>query len=278
MEFIITEEQIEDFRSQLTEEEKSDQTIKKYVRDVLAFRNFTGETAKIKKARMREWKDWLIDNFAPTTVNAMLASVNGFFKRTGHYECTVKELKIQKAASRSADRDLTKEDYLRLIEEARKKGKIRLALIIETLGSTGMRIGELRFLTVESAVQGAVRVNSKGKLRRIVLPEELCRKLLDYTGERKSGCIFITRTGRPVDRSNIFHEMKKLSEAANVQASKIFPHNLRHLFAITYYKIHRDLSHLADLLGHSNINTTRIYTLISDREHEKSINKLGLVL
>ena len=196
------------------------------------------------------------------------------------YDCIVKSLKIQKEAFRAKERDLSKEEYYRLLSAAEKKGNMRLSLIMQTICSTGIRISELRFITMEAInigyCKGFVQKENNGP---VLLPEMLCKKLKYYGRKKKikRGSIFITRNGNPMDRSNIWHEMKELYQEAGVIERKIFPHNLRHLFALTYYKVKKDISHLADLLGHSNINTTRIYTLVSGEEQARQLEFLGLV-
>ena len=209
----------------------------------------------------------------------MLAAVNVFLRSLEWYDCIVKSLKIQKEAFREKERDLTKEEYYRLLSAAENKGDLRLSLIMQTICATGIRISELRFITVEAVKIGYARVYSKGKQRTVLLPEVLCRKLKSYRRERnlKKGSLFVTRNGRPMDRSNIYHAMRALCQDARVMGKKIFPHNLRHLFALTYYKVKKDISHLADLLGHSNINTTRIYTMVSGEEQARQLEFLGLV-
>lgn len=279
MEHFLNETMIDEFRLRLEEDEKSKVTIEKYIRDVRAFFMYAGVSVGISKTTMIAYKDYLITKYSAASVNSMLTSVNVFLKEMNWYDCVVKILKIQKEAFRAEERDLSKEEYYRLLSAAEKKGNMRLSLIMQTICSTGIRISELRFITIEAINTGCARVHSKGKQRTVLLPEPLRRKLKDYGCRKKiqKGSIFITRTGRPIDRSNVCHEMKALSKEAKVMKKKIFPHNLRHLFAVTYYKVKKDISHLADLLGHSNINTTRIYTLVSGEEQAKQIEFLGLV-
>lgn len=269
-----------DFQRILADEEKSAGTIQKYCRDVQSFLHFAEKEETFTKPLTLAYKDHLLKTYAPVTVNSILAALNVFLKRLGFYDCVVKTPKIQKEAFRTTGRDLEKEEYCRLLITARRQGKKRLYLIMETLCATGIRVGELRFITIQALEDGSVKVRSKGKQRTVLLPAALCQKLKDYVREqnRTEGPVFVTRTGRPVDRSNICHEMKKLSQSAGIEKKKIFPHNLRHLFAKTYYRAKKDLSHLTDLLGHSSINTTRIYTQVSDREHSRQIDSLGLIL
>lgn len=279
MEHFLNETMIDKFRLRLEEDEKSKVTIEKYIRDVRAFFVYAGVSVEISKTTMIAYKDYLITKYSAASVNSMLTSVNIFLKEMNWHDCVVKILKIQKEAFRAAERDLSKEEYYRLLSAAEKKGNMRLSLIMQTICSTGIRISELRFITIEAINIGCARVHSKGKQRTVLLPEPLRRKLKDYGCRKKiqKGSIFVTRTGKPIDRSNVCREMKALSKEAKVMKKKIFPHNLRHLFAVTYYKVKKDISHLADLLGHSNINTTRIYTLVSGEEQAKQIEFLGLV-
>ncbi len=280
MEHFIRQEMLEEFRKKLWEEEKSGATVEKYIRDLEAFYRFMGEGGNVTKEVMISYKEYITGKYAPSSVNSMLAAVNTFLRRMGWHECTVKALKIQKEAFRSQKKELTKEEYYNLLEAAKRKGNMRLYLMMETLCATGIRISELRCITVEAVRAGYATACSKGKRRTILLPSVLCRKLRKYVKEqqKKEGMIFVTRSGNAVDRSNIVHDMKKLCEEAGVPREKIFPHNLRHLFATTYYRKKKDITHLADLLGHSNINTTRIYTLESGEEHARQINVLGLVI
>lgn len=279
MEHFLNEAMIDEFRLRLEEEEKSSATIDKYIRDVRTFFVYAGVTESINKTTMIAYKEYLITKYAAASVNSMLTSVNIFLKEMNWHDCVVKILKIQKEAFRAKERDLTKEEYYRLVRAAEKKGNIRLSLIMQTIGSTGIRISELKYITVAAINMGYASVCSKGKRRTVLLPEALCQKLKHYVREKKiqRGSIFVTRTGKNVDRSNVCHEMKALGREAGVMKKKIFPHNLRHLFVLTYYRAKKDISHLADLLGHSNINTTRIYTLVSGEEQAKQIEFLGLV-
>lgn len=279
MEHFLNEAMIDEFRLRLEEEEKSSATIDKYIRDVRTFFAYAGVAESINKTTMIAYKEYLITKYAAASVNSMLTSVNIFLKEMNWHDCVVKILKIQKEAFRAKERDLTKEEYYRLVRTAEKKGNIRLSLIMQTIGSTGIRISELKYITVAAINMGYASVCSKGKRRTVLLPEALCQKLKHYVREKKiqRGSVFVTRTGKNVDRSNVCHEMKALGREAGVMKKKIFPHNLRHLFALTYYRAKKDISHLADLLGHSNINTTRIYTLVSGEEQAKQIEFLGLV-
>lgn len=280
MEHTIKQDMLERFRSAMAEDEKSSATISKYVRDVRAFMEWLGERGTVSKETAIQYKEYLIGKYAVTSVNSMLAALNCFFRRMDWYDCLVKTLKVQREAFRRHERELSKEEYFRLLDAAQRTGNKRLQLVMESICSTGIRISELRFITAEALLCAQVRVSLKGKTRTVLLPPKLCRKLRQYAAQKgiETGSIFITSGGRPLDRSNVLHEMKRLCSEAGVDREKVFPHNLRHLFACTYYRVNKDLSHLADLLGHSNINTTRIYTQVSGEEQVKELTALGLLL
>jgi len=280
MKYELKQYMIKQFQAQLTEEEKSEATIRKYVHDVQSFFEYLDEDKKVSKNVVIGYKQFLMETFTPCSVNSMLSALNCFLRWAGWYDCIVKTLKIQKEAFRSGEKELSKEEYYRLLDQAHKNGNIRLYLLIQTIGSTGIRVGELRFITVESLKSGRARVSLKGKTRTVLMPKLLCRKLKIYAKERgiQSGSVFVTARGKPLDRSNICHDMKRLCEKAGVPKEKVFPHNLRHLFACIYYSEEKDLSHLADILGHSNVNTTRIYTMTSEEEQARRIEELGLVV
>ncbi|MDO5539319.1 MAG: tyrosine-type recombinase/integrase [Eubacteriales bacterium] len=277
---LLDKTMLKTFREGLEEEEKAKTTIEKYMHDVEMFFRYAERTEEINKYTVIAYKGFLTDNYAASSVNSMLAAVNVFLKKMGWYDCVVKSLKIQKEAFRTREKDLTKEEYYRLLDAAKKKNNIRLYWIMQVLCATGIRVSELKYVTVESLNTGCAKVSSKGKRRTVLLPSVLCKKLRKYVREQqiRNGSIFVTRSGKPVDRSNICHDMKKLCAETGIFRGKVFPHNLRHLFALTYYKAKKDLSHLADLLGHSNVNTTRIYTLVSSEEQERQIGVLGLVV
>lgn len=279
MDHFMDELQLEQFRRTLKEEEKSRRTIEKYERDLLAFLRYLGEPGLVNKAVVIRYKESLLEHYAVSSVNSMLAALNRFFKEQDWYDCVVKLVRVQREAFRSQEKELSREEYFRLVDAAEKKGKKRLSCLMQTLCATGIRISELPFITVEAVKRRSAVVRLKGKTRTVLLPDALCESLLDYAMQKGifKGSIFVTRSGRPMDRSNILHEMKKLSGEAEVERSKIFPHNLRHLFAYTYYEMEKDITHLADLLGHSNINTTRIYTMSSGRKQAEQIERLGLL-
>lgn len=275
----ITCEQIKEFGGSLIQDEKSKATLEKYIRDMEGFSAFVGGR-DVTKELVIEYKRGIMERYAPTSVNSMLAAVNRFLKEMGWYDCMVKAVKIQRQAFRAKERELSKGEYYRLLETAKRRGNIRLYLLMQTICSTGIRVSELKFVTLEAVKSGRATVSLKGKTRTVLIPADLCKELKRYAKGKGilGGSIFVTRSGNPMDRSNILHEMKKLCEAAKVDRRKVFPHNLRHLFACLYYKAVKDLSRLADLLGHSSVNTTRIYTSVSDEEQARQIERLGLVL
>lgn len=275
----VTPEQLQAYSKHLYLGEKSAATIEKYLRDVRAFARWL-EGREITKERTSEWKACLIErNYAPASINAMLSALNSLLDFLGLMDCRVKILKIQRRMFRDSSRDLTRSDYDVLTATARSKGKERLALLMEAICATGIRVSEVKYLTVEAAQEGRAEISLKGKIRTILIPVKLCRKLLKYAKKQRITCgeIFLTRNGTPISRRQIWAEMKGLCEAAGVAASKVFPHNLRHLFATIFYRVCRDIVKLADLLGHSNLETTRIYLLTTGAEHQRQLNRLGLV-
>jgi site-specific recombinase XerD len=273
-----TRKQLENFSHWLSREEKSNATREKYLRDAEAFFRFTGKN-EISKEGILAWKQQLIDlGYAIRSVNSMLASVNSLLDFLGLGDCKVKSLKLQRQTYCSEEKELTKAEYLRLLEAS--KGKTQLYLVIQTICATGIRVSELKHFTVEAVRTGEISVNCKGKNRRILLPGKLRKLLLSYAKERKitTGVIFRNSKGKALDRSSIWRQMKQLCKAAGVQESKVFPHNLRKLFARTFYGIEKDIAKLADILGHSSINTTRIYIMTTGQEHRRKIERLGLVV
>lgn len=275
---IITDEKIAEFKRYLSEEEKAEATVEKYVRDISAFtRWLCGRN--VEKAVVLEYKQRLMEAYAPASVNSILSSLNNFFVFNEWFSCRVKTLKIQRQMFLSQDKELTKAEYDRLLSAAKNEENWRLYLLMQTICSTGIRISELRFVSAEAVRWGRAVINCKGKVRQVILPKKLCKMLLRYLKENniKSGHVFRTKTGKPLDRTNVWRMLKKLCDKANVPKSKVFPHNFRHLFARTYYSIEKDISRLADILGHSNVNTTRIYTMESGRIHRMQIQKLGLL-
>lgn len=275
----VISENVKKYADYLQSEERSENTIAKYVRDLRVFLTF-GKGGEITKTVLLEWKEKLIQEYAPASVNSMLAAVNGFLDWLGQPECKVKPLKIQREIFARPEKELTKAEYDRLVRAAQGKNNERLALLLQTICATGIRVSELPFITVRAVQTGRALVDCKGKSRTVFLPKELCRSLTCFCREQKitSGVVFCTASGRPLDRCNIWRDMKKLCKSAGVTESKVFPHNLRHLFAQTYYSLEKDLSRLADLLGHSNVNTTKIYTMESGRTHRRQLERMGLVL
>lgn len=275
----LTTEHIQRYLIHLREQERAPATIRKYAHDLTALRERL-DGQPLTKAALIAWKAELTAAHAPTTVNSMLAAANGFFHFMGWGEVCVKPLKIQTAIFCDEGRELSRSEYARLVAAAGRAGNQRLSLVIQTICATGIRVSELRFITVEAVQTGRAEVSNKGKRRTVFLPDKLRRLLKQYLkGQKKTaGAVFTTRTGKPLDRSNIWRDMKALCESAGVEPGKVFPHNLRHLFARTYYSIEKDLSRLADILGHSSVNTTRIYTVESGEVHRRQVGRLGLVL
>ncbi len=271
---------IRQFEQVLKGGEKSAATIEKYLRDAGGFARFIGDGNAITKDAVIAYKQELVKNYSVTSANSMLVAINCFLRTAGCEECAVKTFKVQREAFRPRERELSREEYIRLLLTAKKKGRVRLCLIMQAICATGIRISELPFITVEALETRRAQVSLKGKSRTVILPKALCGELAGYVQEKniRSGSIFVSKNGRPLDRSNILREMKLLCEEAGVEKEKVFPHNLRHLFALTYYQLEGDICHLADLLGHSNINTTRIYTLTSSEKQEQQIDRLGLLL
>lgn len=269
---------IDDFKRHLIEEERTQTTIEKYVRDISFFYKWCRNN-EITKTIVLEYKQVLCQKYAPTSVNSIVSSINSFFEFAGWHELKIKTLKIQKQIFLNKDKELTKQEYERLLNAARKKGNKRLMLIMQTICSSGIRVSELKFVTCEAVIREFAEIKSKGKIRRVFLPKSLCVILKRYIREQKltGGSVFVSRTGKPIDRSNIWSDMKKLCDEAAVLREKVFPHNLRHLFARTFYTIEKDIVRLADILGHSSINTTRIYTMETGEIHQRKIQKLGLV-
>ncbi|MBE6534435.1 MAG: integrase [Ruminococcaceae bacterium] len=274
----ITTEIIKSFKDYLINEEKAVATVNKYLHDVGEFQMWLGEQELCKTATL-SYKSYLCEHCAPASVNAALSSLNSFFNFMEWYDLRVKNLKIQKQIFASADKELTKAEYDRLLEAAKQKKNERLYLLMQTICSTGIRVSEVRYVTVEAVWRGIAEINCKGKRRQVFLPKQLCQILKQYIREQKikSGAVFITKNGNPLDRSNIWSDMKKLCKAANVSEKKVFPHNLRHLFARTYYSLQKDIVRLADILGHNSVNTTRIYTMETGEIHRRQIQRLGLL-
>lgn len=277
---IMTREALEAFARALLEQERSSGTIEKYFRDVRAFTVWLGG-AEVTRERAAAWRDDLLGRgYAPATVNSMVAAANQFFAFQGWEDCKIKALRLQRKLFRDDRRELTREEYERLLTAAHSLGRERLALLLETICSTGIRVSEVKYITVEAANSGKAEISLKGKLRTILLPGRLCRKLKKYAKAQKtaSGEIFRTRSGKGLSRRQIWGEMKRLCKAAGVAPSKVFPHNLRHLFARTFYKVCRDVVKLADVLGHSSVETTRIYLISTGTEHARVLARMRLLL
>ena len=274
----LTQNKIKEFEIYLYEEEKSENTIEKYIRDVRFFMEWAKDR-KIDKSIVLEYKHLLCEKYAPRSVNAALSSLNAIFTFLDWHELKVKTLKIQRQIFADRKKELTKAEYERLLEAARSKKNERLYYLMQTIGSTGIRISELSAITVSAVMQGQAIINCKGKIRQIFLPKKLCKILKGYIKRHKikSRSVFVSRNGKPLNRSNVWKMMKDLCSAAGVLKSKVFPHNFRHLFARTFYSLQKDIVRLADILGHSSINTTRIYTVESCDVHIKQLQKLGLL-
>lgn len=277
---ILTEKMVADFSAYLKSEEKSENTIEKYLRDVRAFAEYLSG-AEITKETVIAYKNKLLsENYAVRSINSMLASVNGLFSFLGWADFKVKSIKLQRQIYCPEEKELTKAEYMRLVNTAKQKGNERLNLILQTICGTGIRVSELQYITVEAVKSGEAVVSLKGKTRTVFIVRELRKKLLRYAAEQgiSSGTIFITRTGRPMSRTNIWREMKGLCEQAGVNPQKVFPHNLRHLFARVFYGIEKDIAKLADILGHSSINTTRIYIISTGNEHRRRMEHMRLII
>ena len=274
----ITNELIQKFKTYLINEEKSSATLEKYIRDVSAFMQWLNDRA-VEKVVVMEYKQNLIENYAPASANSILSSINSFFGYMEWYDCKVKTFKIQKQIFANKEKELTKAEYDRLLTAAKKKQNEKLYMLMQTICSTGIRVSELRHITTEAVRKGEAVINCKGKMRVVILPKQLCRMLASYIKEQNvlSGPVFVTKNGKPLDRSNIWKLMKDLCESAGVSKEKVFPHNLRHLFARTYYSLEKDVVRLADILGHSSVNTTRIYTMETGEQHRIQIQRLGLL-
>lgn len=275
---IITNELIQKFKMHLINEEKASATLEKYIRDVVAFMTWLGSRT-IEKVIVVEYKQNLIENYAPTSANSMLSSINSFFEYMEWYDCKVKTFKIQKQIFANKDKELSKAEYERLLMVAKSKQNKKLYMLMQTICSTGIRVSELRYISTDAVRKGEAVINCKGKMRVVILPKQLCKILSSYIKEQKisSGSVFVTKNGKPLDRSNIWKLMKDLCESAGVSKNKVFPHNLRHLFARTYYSLEKDVVRLADILGHSSVNTTRIYTMETGEQHRIQIQRLGLL-
>ena len=274
-----TVEQIREFSRYLREEERETATIDKYSRDVKDFFIWLKDR-EISRERIAEWKQHLRRvGRKPVTINGKLSALNKFLSFLGRNDCRIKYLKIQRRLFRSTEKQLSKQEYIQLLETAHSLGRERLALLMETICATGIRVSEVKYITAEAIRAGRTEIALKGKIRTILLPGKLCRKLKKYAGKRKivSGEVFLTRNGKGMSRRQIWAEMKSLCEKAGVAPSKVFPHNLRHLFARTFYRVCRDVAKLADVLGHSSIETTRLYLISTEAEHVRQMERMGLI-
>ena len=274
----LSAEQIQKFGEHLAREEKSVATRQKYLRDVCAFSKYANGEPVTKTLTMAWKKQLVTQGYKAKSINSMLASVNCLLDYLGKRDCKVKNIRIQQQTYCAEEKELTKAEYLRLLE-ASKKNK-QLHLILQAICSTGIRVSELRYFTVESVARGEITVNCKSKMRTILIPSKLKKALLQFANQNgiAHGVIFVNQKGTPLDRSFIWRQMKRLCEAAGVVQSKVFPHNLRKLFARTFYGIEKDIAKLADVLGHSSINTTRIYIITTGQEHRRQIERMGLLI
>ena len=275
----VPQEHLSAFARRLAEEERSAGTVEKYLRDAGAFLEWLAG-APVSREAVTGWKAHLVrSGYRPATINSMLAALNTFLRFIGLEDCRVRALRVQRRLFQSEERELSRQEYQRLLDTAHRLGQERLGLLVEAMGATGIRVSEVRYLTVEAARQGKAEISLKGKIRTILLPGKLCRKLLQYAQKQKtaSGAIFRTKSGKELGRRQIWAEMKRLCGHAGVDPRKVFPHNLRHLFAMVFYRTSRDIVKLADLLGHSSIETTRIYLVTSGAEHQRTLDRLGLI-
>ena len=278
--FTMKTELIEEFSYHLYSQEKTAATIRKYSTDLKTFLGYLGTDRQVHRIRLLEYKEWLRQQYVVSSANSMLAAVNSFLDYLCFPELKVKSYKVQKRMFLDSEKEMTKTEYRKLVETARKKEKSQLALILEAICATGVRVSELKYLTVKNLQDGRLEVCNKGKIRIVLIPESLRKKLLCYAGKQgiKSGPVFITRSGKPKDRSNIWTEMKVLAEQTGIKPKKVFPHNLRHLFARSFYKVTNNLAALADVLGHSSLEVTRIYTADTLKKFQGMIEQLDLIV
>ncbi len=277
---LLSRESITSFSMYLRERECSEATVSKYFHDVEQLRLFCGGNVEDKSTLISFKQDLQKRGYAASSVNSMLTAVNRFLEFAGHPEWKLRLLKLQRSTFTDGERELTQRDYEKLLMAAKRVGDERLEMLVQTIGSTGIRVSEVRAITVESARRRQAEIRCKGKIRTILMPKKLCKILLAYCKRHgiRSGQIFVTRAGKPLDRSNIWKMMKRLAEKAGVALQKVFPHNLRHLFARTYYKAYKDIVRLADILGHASIDTTRIYTSRTGTEQQRQIERLPLLI
>ena len=268
------------FENHLRMEEKSQNTIDKYIHDVKAFAHYLGDREISKQEAIAYKKHLQNSSYAVRSINAALASLNSFFAFIGQRDCTLKSIKLQRQLYCAEEKELTKAEYARLCSAADKKGNRRLNLLLQTICATGIRVSELQFITVDAVEKGEATVSLKGKTRTVFLVKDLRKKLQRYIAQQKikEGPVFVTRTGKALSRTNIWREMKNLCRQAQVDPQKVFPHNLRHLFARTFYAIEKDIAKLADILGHASINTTRIYIITTANEHRRRMENMCLII
>ena len=280
MEYTLTQEMVKEYERYLWLAERSNGTIQKYLHNIEQFRRYLPREKTVTKEMVIAYKKSIAEKYAISTANAALVALNGLFSFLGWCDCRVKPFKQQRCIFRDKERELSEKEYLSLLKAAKQKGNQRLFYIMETLCNTGIRISELQFITAEAVWTGTAVVKCKGKQRKVLLPQRLRKELQRYCKRNKiaSGAVFITKTGKPISRTNVWGEMKRLCKAACVDAKKVFPHNFRHLFATAFYRASHDIVKLADVLGHSSIETTRIYLLTSGAEHQRQLDRLGLVL
>ena len=276
----ISKEMLPAYREYLRDEERSRATVEKYLRDVRVFLEYVGENQVLGKERIREYKEELRERYKISSANSMLAAVNSFLVFLGREEMKVKLFKVQKVLYSRPEREMTEKDYEKLVRTARRCGDLSMSMLLQTIGSTGIRISELRFITVESLEAGRAEIYNKGKSRVVLLPVELSRMLKKYCREAGilSGSIFVTKHGNPVDRSNVSKKMKQLAREAGVDENRVFPHNFRHLFARIFYSVEKDVVRLMDLLGHASISTTRIYTMTTEDQPRRQMSRMRMVL
>ena len=277
--YLIDSGLILEFDRYLRRQERADRTAEKYLRDVRAFASWAADR-RVTKELVIAWKESLsAGGYAPATINSMLAALHRFFAFANWENCRVKYLRVQRQLFRQPDRELTREDFSRLIDAARRLGRERLVLLMETICATGIRVSEVKYITLAAAENGRAEISLNGKIRTRLLRSQLCTKLVNYhtNQKRASDEIFCTRSGKSLDRKQIWAEMKSICDAAGVEAGKVFPHNLRHLFAQVFYRSCRDVAKLADVLGHSSIETTRIYLVSTGAEHARELERLELV-
>lgn len=276
---VITEGIVNSFKRHLIESEKADATIQKYIHDIHYFAEYAKQRV-LDKNMLITYKSTLETIYAVRSVNSMLAALNAFFRYVGWNDLCVKQFKIQKEAYCSEDKEITKAEYEALVKTAKQENNEKLSLVVQTICGTGIRVSELQHITIEAVKQGEAAVSCKGKIRKIFIVKALQKKLLRYARKQgiTSGLLFVTKNGKPLNRSNIWRQMKDLCVKAGVSPYKVFPHNLRHLFARTFYGIEKDIAKLADILGHSSINTTRIYIATTSAEHQRCMEKMRLII